>query len=68
MRPVLLNDLVRIFPKNFYQTTSEEIGRTFLLQGRHGQFLVYIKQPGLNIWKKSLFDNQYYLFFQVLEA
>ena len=70
MRPVLLNDLVRIFPKSLYQTTrsiSEKINRTVLFQGSHGQLLVSIKQPDLNIWKNSLLNNQYH-FFLILEA
>ena len=31
---------------------------------------VYIKQPdlSLDIWKKSLLKDQYYFFFQILEA
>ena len=43
-------------------------GQVCLLQGHHSQFLVFIKQPGLDIWKKSLLNNQYYLFFQIREA
>ena len=51
----------------FYQTTwsdffrkvfikrlgfiSEKIDRNVLFQGHHGQFLVSIKQPGVEIWK-----------------
>ena len=65
----------------FYQTTwsefyqkvsikktrsiSEKIHHTVLFQGCHGQFLVSIKQPGLNIWKKSLLNDQYYLCFKL---
>ena len=51
-RPVLLNDLVWIFPKSLYQTTrsiSEKIDVAF--QGCHGQFLVSIKQPVLSFLK-----------------
>ena len=33
---------------------SEKIDRTVLFQGYHGQFLVSIKQPGLDIWKVSI--------------
>ena len=29
---------------------------------------VSINQPGLDILKKSLLNDQYYLFFQILEA
>ena len=71
-RPVLLNDLVWIFSKSFYQTTrsiSEKIDHTVLFQGPHSQFLVSIKRPGLDICKMSLLNNQYILsFFQILEA
>ena len=35
---------------------------TVLFKSRHGQFLVSIKQPGLDIWKKSLSIDQYYFF------
>ena len=66
-RPVLLNDLVWIFQKSLYLMTrsiSEKIDRTVLFQGCHGQFLVSIKWPGLDIWKKSLLNDQYYLFFK----
>ena len=65
--PVLLNDLVWIIPKSLYQTTrsiAEKNDRTLLFQGCHGHFLGSIKQPGLDIWKKSLLNNQYYLFFK----
>ena len=67
--PVLLNDLVWILPKSLYQTTrsiSEKIDRTVLFQGHHGQYLVSIKRPGLDIWRKSLSNNQY--FFQIIEV
>ena len=44
--------------------SHQEIDRTVLCQGHHGQFLVSVKQPGLDIWKKSLLNDQlqYYLF------
>ena len=42
---------------------SEKMDRTNLFQGCLGQFLVSIKQPGLDIWKKSLLNDQYNLFF-----
>ena len=42
--------------------SQKKIDHTVLFQGRHGQFLVSIKQPGLDIWKKSQSHNQYYLF------
>ena len=29
---------------------------------------VSIERPGLDIWKKSLLIDQYYLFFEILEA
>ena len=64
-RRVLLN--FWIFPKNLYYSTRsipENIDRTVLFQGCHGQFLVSIKQPGLDIWKKSILNDQYYLFFK----
>ena len=41
---------------------SEKIDHTVLFQGCHCQFLGSIKQPGLDNWKKSLSNNQYYLF------
>jgi len=65
--PVLLNNLVWIFPKSLYQTTrsiSEKFDCTVLFQGYHGQFLGSIKWPGLDIWKKCLLNDQYYLFFK----
>ena len=38
---------------------QKKINRTVLFQGCHGQFLVSIKQPRQDIWKKSLtLDNQ----------
>ena len=49
----LLNDQVHLRKKKY---------RTVLFQGHYGQFLVSIKRPGLDIWKKSLLNNQYYLF------
>jgi hypothetical protein len=45
-----------------FQVKSND--RTVIFQGRHSQFLVSIKRPGLDIWKKSLLNNQYYLFFK----
>ena len=44
------------------RSISEKNDCTVLFQGCQGQFLVSIKQPGLGIWKKSLLDDQYYLF------
>ena len=51
------------------RSISEKIDSTVAFQGCQGQFLVSIKQPGLGIWKKSLLDDQYYLFssFRSLE-
>ena len=40
----------------------KKIDRTVLFQGCHSQFLGSIKRPDLDIWKKSLLNNQYYLF------
>ena len=34
--------------------------RTVLFQGRHGQFLVSIKQPGQDIWKKTTYTTSSY--------
>ena len=65
--PGLSNKLVWIFSKSLYLTTrsiSENNDCTALFQGCHGQFLVSIKQPGLDIWKKSLLNNQYHLSFK----
>ena len=65
--PVLLNDLVWIFPKSLYETTrsiSEKFDRTVLFQSCHDQFLDSIKRLGLDIWINSLLNNQYYLFFK----
>ena len=45
------------------RSISEKINGTVLSQGCNGQFLVCIKQPCLDIWKKSLLNDQYYLFF-----
>ena len=62
--PTLLNDLVWTFLKGLYQTTRsipEKIDRIVLFQGYHGQFLVS-KRPGPGIWKKSLLNDQYYIF------
>ena len=39
-----------------------------ILDPRNKMLIVSIKGPGLDIWKKSLSNNQYYLFFQILEA
>ena len=41
---------------------SEKIDSIVYFQGCHSQFLVSVKQPGLDIWKKSQLNNQYYLF------
>ena len=67
-RPVHLNNLVWIFPKSLYQMTrsiSEKNDRTVLFTYL---LTVSIKRPGLDIWKKSLLNNPYYIFFQILEA
>ena len=45
------------------RSISEKIDHTVLFQGWQGQFFVSIKQPGRDICKKSLLNNQYYLFF-----
>ena len=50
-------------PKVYQMTVSEKIHRTDLFQRRHGPFLVSIKQPGPDIWKKSLSKYHCYLFF-----
>ena len=44
------------------RSISEKIDRTLLFQGCHGQFLGSIKRPGLDIWKKSLLNDKYFLF------
>ena len=65
--PVLLKDLVWIFPKISIKRpgpSQKKIDPTVLFQGCHGQFLVSIKLPGLDIWKKSLLNDQYYIFFK----
>ena len=41
---------------------SEKKDRTVLFQGCHHQFLGSIKQPGLDIRKKSLLNDQCYSF------
>ena len=48
---------------HFGPSQKKSIVLFYLLTG----FTVSIKRPGLDIWKKSLL-NQYYLFFQILEA
>ena len=55
--PVLLNILFWNFLKS---TISEKIYRTFLFMYL---LTVSIKHPGLDFLKKSLLNNQYYLFF-----
>ena len=55
----LVNDQVHLI---------KNINRTVLFQGCQGQFLVSIKPTGLDIWKKSLKNEQYYLFFLILGA
>ena len=42
--------------------SPEKMDRTVLFQGRHGQFLVSIKQPGLDIWK-NLYQMSNTIFF-----
>ena len=47
------------------RSTSEKIDHTVLYQGCHGQFLVSIKQPGLDIWKKvSIKRPVLFIFFK----
>ena len=60
--PDLLNDLVWFFPG----PSQKQL--IVLFHGCHGQFLVSNKRPELDIWKKSLLNDQHYLFFQILEA
>ena len=44
---------------------SEKIDHTVLFTY---MLTVSIKRPGLDIWKKSLLKDQYYFFFQILDA
>ena len=44
--------------------SQKKMYHTVLFQGCHGQFLVSIKRSGLNIWKKSQLNNQYYIFIK----
>ena len=60
-RPVLLNDLVLIFPKTT-RSISEKNDCTVLFQSCHGQFLVSIKRPGLDIRKKCIKPPVLYFF------
>ena len=46
------------------RSISDKIDRTVLFQSCHCQFLGSIKQPGLDNWKKSLLNDQYYIFFK----
>ena len=62
--PVLLNDLGEVFQKVSNKPPGPKIDRAVLFQGRHGQFLVSIKRPDLDIWKKSLLNDNYYLLFK----
>ena len=70
--PILLNDLVWIFPKSLYQTTksiSKKIIVQFYFRATMGNFWsLLFRQPALDIWKKSLSNIQHYPFFQILEA
>ena len=71
MRPVLSNDLAEFIQKvsiKWPGPFQKKNDRTDLFQGCHGQFLGSIKQPGLDIWKKYLLNDQFYLCFQILEA
>ena len=43
------------------RSISDKLDHTVLFQGYQGQFLGYNKWPGLDIWKKSLLNDQYYL-------
>ena len=61
-RPVLLNDLVWIFPKSFYQTTRSISAKMDCIVLSTYLLTVSIKSPGVDIWKKSLLNNNYYLF------
>ena len=68
--PVLLNNLVWIFPKSLYLMTrsiSEKNDCSALFQGRHSQFLVSFKGPGLDMEKVSI-TRPVLSFFQIIEA
>ena len=55
------------FSKSLYYKTrsiSEKIDRIVVFQDCHDQSLGSIKRPGLEIWKKSLSNDQHYLFFK----
>ena len=63
-RPVLSKDLVWIFPKKSLlndQVHLKKIDRPDLFMYL---LTVSIKRPGLDFWKKSLLNDQYYLYFK----
>ena len=65
-RPVLSNDLVWIFLKKSLLNDQVHFRKkwSYYFISWHSQFLGFIKRPGLDIWKKSLLNDQHYLFFK----
>ena len=60
-RPRKLGKLkVRNFQKQNYPVLFSSKNESFSIDF----LLVSIKRPGLDVWKKSLLNNQYYLFFK----